>query len=596
MSNCRIKSEQNYKLKNILDDIDNNNNQSNSFFNKFIKSTKREMITNENISPEDNTTERKKIDVVKDSIDNNELNDTSVDMKTNYGEENINIKTNYNFNSHNSGLKTLSNSKIDISTSKEIKIPQESISRDIFQISIKKDENFEESPLKEIDDGKKNIFLSKNELLENKKEEEDYYNDTINYNYDFYFGFNERNILNYKELYFREMMIYKEREFRKDYELMRGNGIFRTTVIYNEKECILLLNKKFLYILEFKSKLKEDMQNHDKEDKNKKNNPELSLLEQLQKEELINNSNNNNDNKNILKIDYDLSHPLLCLNFNLLSCKLLLNKKNNNKNNKKYEIQILILGTSTKFSFFIKNYEIYKRFIYELGSIIYNSEGYKANKLGLSLRTKHFYSDTYISLSFFDSIVKTGDLLLFRSLECISDCQRFFTRDQYDHIANIVIMDGKIYLFESTINENCNLQEWRLFKFNLYNLVFKKVVLRRLNIEEENPIKLKEIRNSIDEKSIEFVQKIKKKKYNMSILKIVFGSKPSEYEVKGEWEKAEGFCCSALAAAFYLYNGVMKLEKSVHCTRPGDFEQDKNRLCIQPGFSFGPEKILEFST
>ena len=39
----------------------------------------------------------------------------------------------------------------------------------------------------------------------------------------------------------------------------------------------------------------------------------------------------------------------------------------------------------------------------------------------------------------------------------------------------------------------------------------------------------------------------------------------------------------------------MKLEKSVHCVRPGDFEQDKNRLTILPGYSFGPEKIIEFS-
>lgn len=68
-----------------------------------------------------------------------------------------------------------------------------------------------------------------------------------------------------------------------------------------------------------------------------------------------------------------------------------------------------------------------------------------------------------------------------------------------------------------------------------------------------------------------------------------------DYEVKGEWDKAKGFCCSSLMAAFYIYIGVMELEKSVHSVRPGDFEQDKNRLTILPGFSFGPEKILEFS-
>ena len=78
-------------------------------------------------------------------------------------------------------------------------------------------------------------------------------------------------------------------------------------------------------------------------------------------------------------------------------------------------------------------------------------------------------------------------------------------------------------------------------------------------------------------------------------MKIIFRCKPNEYEIKGEWEKAKGFCCSSLAAAFYSYNKVIKLKKSAHCFRPGDFEQDKNRLYIQPGFSFGPEQIIEFS-
>ena len=87
-----------------------------------------------------------------------------------------------------------------------------------------------------------------------------------------------------------------------------------------------------------------------------------------------------------------------------------------------------------------------------------------------------------------------------------------------------------------------------------------------------------------------------KKKYTISFLKMVIDRKPKEYEISGNWEKGKGYCCSALTAAFYIYNGVMKLEKSVHCIKPGDFEQDRNRVTILPGFSFGPEKIIEFST
>ena len=114
--------------------------------------------------------------------------------------------------------------------------------------------------------------------------------------------------------------------------------------------------------------------------------------------------------------------------------------------------------------------------------------------------------------------------------------------------------------------------------------------------EEKDPIKEKEIRDNINERTKTFIDKIYKKEYDMSLLKMAFSRKPEQYEIDGEWEKGNGYCCSALNAAFYVYNGIMKLEKSVHSVRPGDFEQDKNRLTMMPGFSFGPEKIIEFST
>ena len=264
-------------------------------------------------------------------------------------------------------------------------------------------------------------------------------------------------------------------------------------------------------------------------------------------------------------------------------------------NCKKFEIQILILGTSTKFIIFFKNFEIYKKFIYILGSKIKNSNGDQTNTIGLSLRTKDFYKETYIRTKDFEKIAETGDLLLFRTLDCLSDCQRLFTRDEYDHIALVIRRNGIIELFEATSNENCSLLEWNKFKYRLYNLIFKKVVLRKLNIDEEDTLKYNEIRENIEIKSNEFIDKTLKKKYAMSVLKMVIDRKPKEYEKTGDWEKGKGYCCSALTAAFYIYNGVMKLEKSVHCIKPGDFEQDRNRVTILPGFSFGPEKIIEFS-
>ena len=71
--------------------------------------------------------------------------------------------------------------------------------------------------------------------------------------------------------------------------------------------------------------------------------------------------------------------------------------------------------------------------------------------------------------------------------------------------------------------------------------------------------------------------------------------KPEYYENDKNWEKAKGFCCSALAAAMYFTIGVLTMEKSVHSAKPGDFEQDRNCLIFNQGYSLGPEKIIEFS-
>lgn len=548
-----------------------------NYISDLIKSTKTGQMSIENITPiEEMTTERKKI--VKDS-DNRELFETSVDLQTNYGDEKIETKILPTFHNNFSDLKNLYNIKLTISKSKSIESEEESINKN----------NKIYTPKEELSNKSIKIFEPKKEISfektpqEEKKNDSQRDSDTDNRNFQSGFLDNAKIMKAYD---FSTLLRNKNKKINENYFTFRGKYIFHSNVIYNNKECILLLYKEFLYIIEIQSKLKEKNKNKKKEkEDNIEKNIEQTLLDNLQKDESL-----NNIEKEILIADYNLSHPLLCINFDLLSCKILLNKKNKDKNSELYEIQILILGTSSKFSFFLKNYEIYKKFIYNLGSVIYNSAGYKINKLGLSLRTKKFYEDTYITVQEFEYMAKTGDLLLFQTMECISDCQRLYTRDQYDHIACVILRNGIIEIFESTYNDNCSLLEWRRFKFNLYNLVFKKIALRRLNIGEGNNYE------KIEEKSIEFIEKVDKKKYDMSVIKMLHDSKKQEYEVKGEWEKADGFCCSSLMAAFYIYIGVMKLEKSVHSVRPGDFEQDKNRLTVLPGFSFGPEKIIEFST
>ena len=519
-------------------------------------------------TPNEITTERKQLDNKKDS-QTNENSNTSVDMNTNYGEENIDIKSIHNFKNHFSELKFIYNSKADTTISKDLK-------------------NSEKNELKKININSENEIKKEKESNNNNELSKDYniikqINEQDNGQYN---DFDSINSTKEKNILFKEIMFFKDSQFQNDFDLIQRNDTYRTKVIYAKKECNLLIIREYLYILEIKSKTTKKTNNE--------NNPDLSLIYQLEKEE------KNPEIEDTLKIQYELSHPLISINFNLLSCKLILNKndinKNNNEENNLYEIQILILGTKAKIIFYIKNYDEYKKFSYIIGQKIFISEGYKINKMGLCFRNKDFYKDTYISTSDFESIAKTGDMLLFITMDCISDVQKFFTRDQYDHIALVIIHDGDLEILEATSNEKCSLLKWRRFKFNLYNLIFKKIVLRRLNIEEKDPKKVAEIRNNIDEKTRTFIQKIYKKEYEMSLLKMAFSRKPEEYEIKGEWEKGSGYCCSALNAAFYVYNGIMKLEKSVHSMRPGDFEQDKNRLTMMPGFSFGPEKIIEFST
>ena len=593
-----------------IDISDYENDINNKTIIKFKKVTNKEKNFKDKTNQiEETTSERKKMDTLKEST-NNENNDTSVDINTEFCDEKVNIKNTYFFINHGSSLQILYNSKQVIPTSKEIKEniiiqDREPNKKEITPIKLVEEKSTEKNVKNENDIDKNNGKVEDTPINDKKSEKYDnipFTNSNNDINIINNFGnlndfnnlflndsFYYNNIDDYdcKAICFKETMMFKNIEFERNYDLINNKEIFHTIIIYKDKECILLLKNEFLYILEIKQKLKdEEIKKPIKND----NNPELSLISQLHKEESL-----KNVDKTILKYDYDITNPLVCLNFNLLSCKILLNKNNNNINCKKFEIQILILGTSTKFIIFFKNFEIYKKFIYILGSKIKNSNGDQTNTIGLSLRTKDFYKETYIRTKDFEKIAETGDLLLFRTLDCLSDCQRLFTRDEYDHIALVIRRNGIIELFEATSNENCSLLEWNKFKYRLYNLIFKKVVLRKLNIDEEDTLKYNEIRENIEIKSNEFIDKTLKKKYAMSVLKMVIDRKPKEYEKTGDWEKGKGYCCSALTAAFYIYNGVMKLEKSVHCIKPGDFEQDRNRVTILPGFSFGPEKIIEFS-
>jgi hypothetical protein len=379
-----------------------------------------------------------------------------------------------------------------------------------------------------------------------------------------------------------EILEKKNKLFEYEYE-NKKQTFFLTNVLYKNKnaiiECPLLLKKNELYIL----------------------NPIINepLFFNSESNIIKNNNINNNmindtfikDEKKILVIEnrYNLSNPLFYINFDLLSCKLLLNKKTG-------WIKIIIIGYPKSLNIFITNKEKYDNFIYLLNETIFKSEGYNINLFELSLRkTPIIINHNFIKLKEFESIAKTGDLLLFKSTFCTSKLQRLLSGDTYDHIALIEKKNGELSLYQSSMNGNIDFLVWDYYIDNSFYLYFDLVTYRRLNIESENEAELENIQKEIVKNFEDFVKETSNKNYYLSIKNLVCCSRVDEKQRKGEWGKMEGFSCSSLAYAFYNKIGAIKYDRNIHSIRPGDFQSNKNILKFNKKFSLGPEKIIEFN-
>ena len=339
------------------------------------------------------------------------------------------------------------------------------------------------------------------------------------------------------------------------------------------KKCRLIIKEDYLYVLNYNKRTYNSSKDYIV-------NPENSFLIKIERDKNI-----SEQDKKYIKYDYELSRPLLCLNFNLITCILLINKNYLN------EFTILILGTNKKYSFIIDDKHTKEKFCYLIGNLIYNS---KDNKCDLVLHNKNFYKQTYITPDDFEILAKTGDLILFKTRHILANFQRFFTCDNYDHIGFIHSNFGFISIFDSSKMGDCKEHYFGAFKTSLNNLTFEKICYRRLNIEEKNYEKKMKIQENIEKITEQFMSEVTGKKYYLSIYNILFKGKPKNYEIKGEWEKAKGFSCSSLVAALYVKLGIIKLKNSIDSIKPGDFEQNKN-LYFLPGYSLGPEKIIQFS-
>ena len=399
----------------------------------------------------------------------------------------------------------------------------------------------------------------------------------------------QRNIENRPQLNkesFPIRKIFKKREENFEIEMYFYFGIYQTKGFYKEgkyspnindyKSCRLLMKENYFYILNYYNK-------------NRNTdifiNPENTFLDKLESQNIA-----EKDDLKYIKYDYELSRPLLCLNFNLLTCTLLINKKNSE------EFTIMILGTKKQYSFIIKDKKEKEKFCYIIGNFINFSDGYIYNKLNLIFsHPKCYYNKTYITPDYFEYIAKTGDLILFQTNHILASGQRLYTCDNYDHIAFVNNTDGLLSLYDASKKSKCRHHYWGAFMASMNYVQFKKIVYRRLNIEEKNWKKKWEIQRRIEKGTEDFIEETKDKKYYLSLCNILCRGKPKNYEMKNEWEKCEGYSCSSLVAAYYIKLGIIKLKKTIHSVLPGDFEENK-KICFKPGFSLGPEKIIEFST
>ena len=168
--------------------------------------------SNIKINLNDITTERKIFDLKKSS-QSIENNDTSVDMNSNYGEENIDIKNLHNFKSHLSELKFINNSKEDTTVSKE----------------IKNSKNSEKEVVKK-NNSTNNIG---EKINENRNEKEFYSNKNIINEID-YFNDNDSQSNSFKRiknLSFQEIMFFKDSQYEYKYALLERNETYRTSII-----------------------------------------------------------------------------------------------------------------------------------------------------------------------------------------------------------------------------------------------------------------------------------------------------------------------------------------------------------------------------
>ena len=291
---------------------------------------------------------------------------------------------------------------------------------------------------------------------------------------------------------------------------------------------------------------------------------------------------------------YNISHPLVSLDFDLISAHII-----TFKSQKKFNI--IILGSnnlekeSTKtiyFSMENSSDKLFNEMIQLISKAIYLSRGFKYNLFEVSLR-KYFYKDYFLKVDLFEEIAKTGDILLFRGFQKHSKCQRSFTGADYDHVALIVRQGLILYVYESTGKDGVKLRNWRDFRVNLWNLLYDKMTFRQLIVDKDK-INVKEFEKNKEIKCNEFIKMTKGMKYTLSGCGFCCKCNMKKYGKDKKWGEYKGYFCSQLVAAAYNHMGLLTDEIDIGYYLPGSFSKDYD-LELKNGIELSVEYIIDFS-
>ena len=331
-----------------------------------------------------------------------------------------------------------------------------------------------------------------------------------------------------------------------------------------------------------------------------------------------------NQNKNIN------NNFLLFLNFNLITCKLVIHKE-------KQKFRILILGKDNnktiyqyrtiKFKLTNVNRALFDRVCTNINNSIISSKGYKENIINVSLN-KCFCKDYYISCKDFYKLANTGDLVLFKNFSFYSKCQRSITKGEYDHIGLLIKYCNELFLYEITGKDGVILRKWYEFIYYYWFLLCEKMTFRRLNVTQDAMTKFisnnhnefchchsyreshyvskfsdsnvnitnkydleKEFYYLLSMKIDLFLQKVKGSKYYFSLWKYL--CKEKYKNKKTDNFKSKGYFCSELIAAVYNFCEILDDKINITNYLPSSFAQNGD-ASFNKGFSLGPEYIIIF--